>query len=87
VAPPDPTTTCLRRLDLRLIARNGDILGLAEDVSWTFPDDPEPSATWRVDQNLSTGRFATYAGSGAYSSETFADGRVRITLSGTLGHA
>jgi hypothetical protein len=81
---PLPTTTCMRTLTVRLVARSGDVLSLSEEAIWEAPVQPEPPPTWTVDQASSTGRFATYSGSGTYSVDEPASGGVTIWLSGNL---
>lgn len=81
---PQPTTTCMRQLDLQLISPSGDVLALSEDVTWTFPGEEEPSPAWTVDSASSTGRFAGYTGSGSYSVAMVGSGGVQISLSGTF---
>jgi hypothetical protein len=76
-------TTCLRRLDLMLVARNGDQLAISGNNDWLRPVDPAPEVTtWIVDQTRSTGRFADFAASGTYTFELVDATAVVVTLSG-----
>jgi hypothetical protein len=81
---PFDETPCFRRLNLTLVARNGDQLAIRGSNDWTFPVDPPPQVTtWSVDQTSSTGRFADFAASGTYTFE-FLNPGVRVTLSGAM---
>jgi hypothetical protein len=79
-----PTMPCFRRLDLMLVARNGDQLVIRGNNEWVFPIDPVPQVTtWSVDKTSSTGRFADFAASGTYTFE-FLYPDALVTLSGTM---
>jgi hypothetical protein len=82
---PTLPTPCFRRLDLLLVARNGDQLALRGRNEWTLPSEPAPQATtWGVDQTNSTGRFADFSASGIYTfDEGVGSSTVTISLSGT----
>jgi hypothetical protein len=80
---PTLPTPCFRRLDLALVARNGDRLAISGNDEWVRPFDPEPQATtWSVDQTSSSGRFADFAASGTYTF-AFDATTVVVTLAGT----
>jgi hypothetical protein len=81
---PTSPTPCFRRLELVLVARNGDRLVLTGNDEWTLPFDAPPEATtWASDAANSTGRFADFAASGTYTLEVSTDGTsVTLTLSG-----
>jgi hypothetical protein len=82
-------TPCFRRLDLVLVARNGDALTIRGDNEWTYPLDAAPQTlTWSSDPVSSSGRFADLIASGTYV--VAEDGRtVEIDLVGErqLGRA
>jgi hypothetical protein len=69
-----------RSLSLRLESSTGDTLLLSGVTQW-LATEPMPPLTWTVSEG--TGRFASYSGSGTYTTANV-DGTVRITLSGTL---
>lgn len=79
-------TPCFTRLELVLVARNGDRLTLRGNDEWTRPSDPEPAAmTWTSDPAASTGRFAGFTASGTYTLvEAPSGSTASITLSGVL---
>ena len=78
-------TPCFRRLDLALVARNGDRLVLRGNNEWTHPVDPAPTVTtWATDPTGSTGRFAGHTASGTYVFvKDPAETTVSISLTGT----
>lgn len=90
----DPTAPIgLRDLTLTLVAGSGDQLVLDEHTTWLLGDlehpNPGPPASWTVDSDQSTGRFAGYAGSGSYDIQigTSPDGTYAtfiLDLTGTL---
>jgi len=62
-----PPTPCFRRLDLVLVARNGDRLTIHGDNEWTYPVDAPPQVlTWGSDPASSSGRFADFVASGTF---------------------
>jgi len=68
-------TPCFRRLDLTLVARNGDRVVLVGNDEWTRPSDPAPEVmTWATDPARSSGRFADLAASGTYTFHEAPDG-------------
>jgi hypothetical protein len=85
---PTLPTPCFRRLELVLIARNGDQLSIRGDNEWTQPVDPAPAATtWASDPANSTGRFTAFSASGTYTLVLSADGAsVTISLAGLKLH-
>ena len=81
--PVSGSTRCFRTLDLSLVARNGDRLGIRGNDEWLNPIESPPQVTsWRVDQSNSTGRFADFAASGTYTFAADADQGVLIALTG-----
>jgi hypothetical protein len=76
---------CFRRLDLTLVARNGDRLTIVGNDEWTRPFDPAPEVTtWASDPARSSGRFADLTASGTYTFHEDPDGSTaRISLAGT----
>jgi hypothetical protein len=83
---PFAPTPCFRRLDLMLVASNGDRLSIRGNDEWTFPSDPEPTALmWSTDSVLSSGRLARFVASGTYTVKDEGPG-VTISLDGTSQH-
>jgi hypothetical protein len=76
-------TPCFRRLDLLLVSPSGATLAIHGDNQWLLGEPPPQVLTWSVDANRSTGRFADFEASGAFTfSSSSSDGSVVIALSG-----
>jgi hypothetical protein len=64
---PLAPTPCFRRLDLVLVARNGDRLAIRGNNEWTYPVDAPPQVlTWSSDPASSSGRFTDFVASGTF---------------------
>lgn len=86
--PISQTNVCLawenrRWLTLTFSDRSGSKLVLDEAFASTTPF-PSGQGAWTVDAALSTGRFASYTGSGTYSIESPDGYHFTIRLDGTL---